>query len=112
MSYSYFHPCKYLILFFTINLIDEELKAINVLYDALKQMPQSYALLHVQADFLRDKGKLEMALRLAKQAVNLAPSEFITWAKLTEVYIDLGDYESVSCPHLLKIKDDIGILIN
>ncbi|KAF8951674.1 hypothetical protein CPC16_004609 [Podila verticillata] len=82
---------------------DEELKAINVLYEALKQFPQSYALLHVQADFLRGKGKLEMALRLAKQAVNCAPSEFITWAKLTEVYIDLGDYESAlltlnSCP--------------
>ncbi|KAF9188645.1 hypothetical protein BGZ50_001224 [Haplosporangium sp. Z 11] len=82
---------------------DEELKAINVLYEALKQFPQSYALLHVQADFLRGKGKLEMALRLAKQAVNCAPSEFTTWAKLTEVYIDLGDYESAlltlnSCP--------------
>ncbi|KAF9940811.1 hypothetical protein BGZ65_006030 [Modicella reniformis] len=39
----------------------------------------------------------------AKQAVNCAPSEFITWEKLTEVYIDLGDYESAfftlnSCP--------------
>ncbi|KAF9362559.1 hypothetical protein BGX34_005929 [Mortierella sp. NVP85] len=83
--------------------MDEELKAINVLYGALKQFPQSYALLHVQADFLRGKGKLEMALRLAKQAVNCAPSEFITWAKLTEVYIDLGDHESAlltlnSCP--------------
>ncbi|KAG0241460.1 hypothetical protein BGW41_005918 [Actinomortierella wolfii] len=82
---------------------DEELKAINVLYKALKHNPQSYALLHVQADFLREKGKLEMALRLAKQAVNCAPSEFITWSKLTEVYIDLGDYESAlltlnSCP--------------
>ena len=76
-------------------MLDEELKAINVLYGALKQFPQSYALLHVQADFLRGKGKLEMALRLAKQAVNCAPSEFITWAKLTEVYIDLGDHESV-----------------
>ncbi|KAF9972750.1 hypothetical protein BGZ73_004052 [Actinomortierella ambigua] len=82
---------------------DEELKAINVLYRALKHNPQSYALLHVQSDFLREKGKLEMGLRLAKQAVNCAPSEFITWAKLTEVYIDLGDYESAlltlnSCP--------------
>ncbi|KAF9584628.1 hypothetical protein BGW38_005788 [Lunasporangiospora selenospora] len=82
---------------------DEELKAINVLYDALKEVPQSYALLHVQSDFLRGKGKLEMALRLSKQAVNCAPSEFITWSKLTEVYIDLGDYESAlltlnSCP--------------
>ncbi|KAF8941812.1 hypothetical protein BGZ47_007162 [Haplosporangium gracile] len=91
---------------------DEELKAINVLYDALKQMPQSYALLHVQADFLRDKGKLEMALRLAKQAVNLAPSEFITWAKLTEVYIDLGDYESAlltlnSCPMFTFSERDL-----
>ncbi|KAF9903194.1 hypothetical protein EC991_004102 [Linnemannia zychae] len=91
---------------------DEELKAINVLYDALKQMPQSYALLHVQADFLRGKGKLEMALRLAKQAVNLAPSEFITWAKLTEVYIDLGDYESAlltlnSCPMFTFSERDL-----
>jgi predicted Zn-dependent protease len=94
-----------------MKLIDEELKAINVLYDALKQMPQSYALLHVQADFLRGKGKLEMALRLAKQAVNLAPSEFITWAKLTEVYIDLGDYESVCCPHLLVFQENAGILM-
>ncbi|KAG0200942.1 hypothetical protein BGX28_006117 [Mortierella sp. GBA30] len=81
---------------------DEELKAINVLYEALKQFPQSYALLHVQADFLRGKGKLEMALRLAKQAVNCAPSEFITWAKLTEVYIDLGDYESAD-PNLQRL---------
>ncbi|KAF9085558.1 hypothetical protein BGX23_009544, partial [Mortierella sp. AD031] len=91
---------------------DEELKAINVLYDALKQLPQSYALLHVQADFLRGKGKLEMALRLAKQAVNLAPSEFITWAKLTEVYIDLGDYESAlltlnSCPMFTFSERDL-----
>lgn len=81
------------------------------MYDALKQMPQSYALLHVQADFLRGKGKLEMALRLAKQAVNLAPSEFITWAKLTEVYIDLGDYESVSRAPLY-VKGTSGIVGN
>lgn len=72
-------------------------------------MPQSYALLHVQADFLRGKGKLEMALRLAKQAVNLAPSEFITWAKLTEVYIDLGDYESVS-RLALHVRGPLGYL--
>lgn len=35
-------------------------------------------------------------MKLAKQAVNCAPSEFVTWAKLTEVYIDMGMYESVS----------------
>ncbi|RUS32028.1 hypothetical protein BC938DRAFT_476455 [Jimgerdemannia flammicorona] len=74
---------------------DEEIKAINVLYDALKATPMSYALLHTQVDFLRTKGKYDIALKLAKHAVNNTPSEFVTWAKLTEVYIDLADYESV-----------------
>jgi len=62
---------------------------------AMKQTPQSYTLLHVQCDFLRSKGKYEWALTLARQAVNCAPSEFVTWEKLTELYMDLGQYESV-----------------
>lgn len=42
-------------------------------------------------------------MQLAQQAVNCAPSEFVTWAKLTECYIELGQYESAlltlnSCP--------------
>ncbi|CAG8523212.1 1437_t:CDS:10 [Paraglomus brasilianum] len=83
--------------------MDEEIKAVNILYDALKQNSLSCALLHVQTDFLLSKGAVEYALKLAKQAVNCAPSEFVTWAKLTEVYIELGDYESAllslnSCP--------------
>lgn len=58
-----------------------------------------------------------MALKLAKFAVNTTPSEFLTWAKLTDgrfqesfigcllcltctlVYIDIGDYQSVSLGH-------------
>jgi len=75
---------------------DEEVKAIQVLSAALHQNPQSYHLLHAQCDFLRSKGKNDWALKLAKQAVNCAPSEFVTWAKLTEVYIDMGLYDSVS----------------
>ncbi|CAG8613349.1 15147_t:CDS:2 [Acaulospora colombiana] len=35
--------------------MDEEIKAVNILYDALKQSPMSYALLHVQIDFLLSK---------------------------------------------------------
>lgn len=62
---------------------------------AMKDTPSSYTLLHVQCDFLRSKGKFDWALKLARQAVNCAPSEFVTWEKLTEVYIDLGEYESV-----------------
>jgi hypothetical protein len=62
---------------------------------AMKESPQSYLLLHTQCDFLRSKGKDEWALKLARQAVNCAPSEFVTWEKLTDIYIDLGEYESV-----------------
>ena len=62
---------------------------------AIKQTPQSYTLLHVQCEFLRSKGKHEWALKLARQAVNCAPSEFVTWEKLTEIYIDLGMFDQV-----------------
>lgn len=75
---------------------DEEVKAVRVLQSAIQQHPQSYALLHVQCDFLRTKGKPEWALKLAKEAVNCAPSEFVTWAKLTEVNMELGRYTDVS----------------
>jgi predicted Zn-dependent protease len=61
----------------------------------IKQTPQSYTLLHAQCDFLRSKGKHDWAVKLARQAVNCAPSEFVTWEKLTDLYIDLGQYESV-----------------
>ena len=81
-----------------MNLLDEEVKAIQIMSAAMKQTPQSYTLLHVQCDFLRSKGKLDWAVKLARQAVNCAPSEFITWEKLTEIYIDLGQFESVSEP--------------
>jgi Chs5-Arf1p-binding protein BUD7/BCH1 len=70
-------------------------KAVQIMADALRENPQSYTLLHVQCDFLRSKGKYDWAVKLAKQAVNCAPSEFVTWEKLTEVYIELGQYESV-----------------
>lgn len=63
--------------------------------EAIKKTPQSYTLLHAQSDFLRSKGKFDWALKLARQAVNCAPSEFVTWEKLTQLYIDLGQYESV-----------------
>ncbi|RUS23169.1 hypothetical protein BC937DRAFT_91754 [Endogone sp. FLAS-F59071] len=92
--------------------LDEEIKAVNILYDALKSVPMSYALLHTQVDFLRAKNKHDIALKLAKHAVNNTPSEFVTWAKLTEVYIDLSDYESAlltlnSCPMFTYSERDM-----
>ncbi|KAH9941143.1 chaps-domain-containing protein [Epithele typhae] len=83
--------------------MNEEVKAVQIMGGAVQQTPQSYTLLHVQCEFLRSKGKHEWALKLARQAVNCAPSEFVTWEKLTECYIDLGQYENAlltlnSCP--------------
>lgn len=83
--------------------MNEEVKAIQIMGTAMKETPQSYLLLHIQCDFLRSKGKHEWALKLARQAVNCAPSEFVTWEKLTDIYIDLREYESAlltlnSCP--------------
>ena len=74
---------------------DEEVKAIQIMASAIKQTPQSYTLLHVQCEYLRSKGRHDWAVKLARQAVNCAPSEFVTWEKLTECYIDLGQYENV-----------------
>ncbi|KDQ60015.1 hypothetical protein JAAARDRAFT_205079 [Jaapia argillacea MUCL 33604] len=83
--------------------MNEEVKAVQIMSAAMKQTPQSYTLLHVQCEFLRSKGKYQWALELARQAVNCAPSEFVTWEKLTEVYMDLEDYQFAlltlnSCP--------------
>ncbi|KAI0341382.1 chaps-domain-containing protein [Trametopsis cervina] len=83
--------------------MNEEVKAVQIMAAAMKQTPQSYTLLHVQSDFLRSKGNYEWALKLARQAVNCAPSEFVTWEKLTDLYIELAQYDSAlltlnSCP--------------
>ncbi|KIJ63029.1 hypothetical protein HYDPIDRAFT_168637 [Hydnomerulius pinastri MD-312] len=83
--------------------MNEEVKAVQIMSAAMKHTPHSYTLLHVQSDFLRSKGKADWALKLAKEAVNCAPSEFVTWEKLTDLYIDTKDYESAlltlnSCP--------------
>ncbi|KAK7047857.1 bud site selection protein [Paramarasmius palmivorus] len=83
--------------------MNEEVKAVQIMAQAIKQTPHSYTLLHAQCDLLCSKGKYDWAVKLAREAVNCAPSEFVTWEKLTECYISLGDFESAlltlnSCP--------------
>ncbi|RCH92020.1 hypothetical protein CU098_006290 [Rhizopus stolonifer] len=90
----------------------EEIKAVKVLYEDLKLVPTSFPLLHTQVDFLRSKGEHQMALKLAKYAVDTTPSEYLTWAKLTEVYIDLKDYKNAlltlnSCPMFTYSERDM-----
>ncbi|WWD19144.1 hypothetical protein CI109_103602 [Kwoniella shandongensis] len=83
--------------------MNEEIKAVKIMYSALQHNPQSYPVLHTQCDLLLSKNKPEWAQQIAQQAVNSAPSEFVTWAKLTETYIELGQYDQAlltlnSCP--------------
>ena len=60
----------------------------------------------------RGQGKTEWAYKIAKQAVNCAPSEFVTWAKLTEVNIELQRYNEAlltlnSCPMFTYNERDL-----
>jgi hypothetical protein len=82
---------------------DEEIKAVQIMSAALKQVPNSYPVLLTQVDFLLSKGKADWARQVAQQAVNSAPSEFTTWAKLAEAHIALGEFDKAllalnSCP--------------
>ena len=76
---------------------DEEVKAVSLLYDTIKILPMDAACLDVQAQFCMSKGRNDLALECAKRAVNSAPSEFTTWARLSEVYLALEQWELVCC---------------
>ncbi|BEJ17282.1 hypothetical protein CspHIS471_0606830 [Cutaneotrichosporon sp. HIS471] len=83
--------------------MNEEIKAVQVMNAALKQAPTSYPVLLAQVDLLLSKGKADWARQVAQQAVNSAPSEFTTWAKLAEAHITLGEFDKAllalnSCP--------------
>lgn len=53
--------------------MDEEVKAVRVLHEAIKKHPSSYALVHVQVDFVRNKvtvfvlisGQIRISTRLS-----------------------------------------------
>ncbi|KAL4794605.1 Chs5p-Arf1p-binding proteins-domain-containing protein [Aspergillus venezuelensis] len=84
-------------------MADEEVQAVRLMYDALQDVPMDYALLDCQSAFCASKGEGEMALECAKRAVTAAPSEFSTWARLGEVYVNLEQWDLAlltlnSCP--------------
>lgn len=91
--------------------MNEETKAIEALTDSLLETPLDHVLLDVEAEFLQKKGRDDLALQVAKRAVNCAPSEFGSWARLTEVYISLDEYEQAlltlnSCPMFTYYERD------
>jgi len=82
---------------------DEEVKAVQLLHQAIQQLPMDYSLLDCQADFLNKKGRPDLAVEVAKRAVVSAPSEFGTWARLAEIYVALEQWDLAlltlnSCP--------------
>ena len=82
---------------------NEEVKAIQVIHEAVLENPRNYSLLELEAQFCKDKKRLDLALDCAIRAVNAAPSEFSSWEKLVHVYTRQGDYEQAllalnSCP--------------
>ncbi|RMJ25513.1 Bud site selection protein [Aspergillus sp. HF37] len=84
-------------------MADEEVQAVQLMFDALQDVPMDYALLDCQASFCQSKGEGELALECAKRAVTAAPSEFSTWARLAEVYVGMEQWDMAlltlnSCP--------------
>lgn len=82
---------------------NEEVQAVRLLHDALQDVPMDYALLDCQAAFCQSKKEYEMALECAKRSVTAAPSEFSSWIRLAEVYVDLEQWNLAlltlnSCP--------------
>lgn len=82
---------------------DEEIQAVQVMSERIKDDDRDAEMLLVEAQFLLDKKKPELALHLAKQAVQLSPSDFKAWATLVSVYTKLNDFENAllslnSCP--------------
>jgi tetratricopeptide (TPR) repeat protein len=82
---------------------DEEVKAVQLLHEAIQDLPMDYSLLDCQADFCNKKGRSDLALEIAKRSVVSAPSEFGTWARLAEIYVSLEQWDLAlltlnSCP--------------
>lgn len=84
-------------------LKDEEVKAVQVMNDAILGNERDSELLLLQAQFLMNKKRYDLALHLARQAVKSSPSDFKVWAVLVKVYTKLNDFENAlltlnSCP--------------
>ncbi|KAM3066375.1 bud site selection protein [Clarireedia jacksonii] len=105
---------------------NEEVQAVRILHDSVKQSPMDYVMLDTQAEFLKKKAldpnkpeakseRLQMALGCADRSTIAAPSEFGTWARLAEVYVAMEDWENAlttlnSCPMFTYQDKDAPIM--
>ncbi|CAK9441716.1 uncharacterized protein LODBEIA_P55840 [Lodderomyces beijingensis] len=84
-------------------LKNDEIDAIKTMCKGIQENERDANTLVVQAKYLLDKKKPELALEVAKQAVKSSPSDFLTWSVLVTCYTRLGDFENAlltlnSCP--------------
>ncbi|KAH8801747.1 Chs5p-Arf1p-binding proteins-domain-containing protein [Xylogone sp. PMI_703] len=105
---------------------NEEVQGVRVLHEAVKQSPMDYVMLDTQAEFLKKKAlnpntpelkeeRLRMALGCADRSTIAAPSEFLTWARLAEVYVAMEDWENAlttlnSCPMFTYQDKDAPVM--
>ena len=105
---------------------NEEVQAVRVLYDSVKNSPMDYVMLDTQSEFLKRKAlnpntpdlreeRLQMALGCADRSTVAAPSEFGTWARLAEIYVAMEDWENAlttlnSCPMFTYQDKDAPIM--
>ncbi len=92
---------------------NEEVKAVQVMYEGIKENPLDTDLLQLQAQFCLDKERNDLALSSATKAVNSSPSEFQAWNKLVKVYVARGEFEQAlltlnSCPMYANQGNDFG----
>ncbi|RQM06263.1 hypothetical protein DH86_00001056 [Scytalidium sp. 3C] len=99
---------------------------VRVLHEAVKQSPMDYVMLDTQSEFLKKKAlnpnapelkeeRLKMALGCADRSTIAAPSEFLTWARLAEVYVAMEDWENAlttlnSCPMFTYQDKDAPVM--
>lgn len=84
-------------------MADEEIKAVQIMRDRIKDDDRDLEMLLLEVQFLLDKKKPDLALHLAKQAVQSSPSDFKAWVMLVTVHTKLNDFENAlfslnSCP--------------
>ena len=82
---------------------------------ALVANPLNHGFLVTQTKYLLRKNRPDLAVEIAKAAVNANPSEYATWAILTEAYIAVDDFENVFSfllHHLMVGSVDLEFLSN
>lgn len=67
---------------------DQQIKAIRQIHQGLKHNPRDAFLLILQSQYLSSKGKHDLAVPIATEAVNSEPSSFKAWLNLAQTYLD------------------------